>query len=186
MSKRASVWLAIAFLTTLAACAPAELPTPTPQEVEEIVAMSFPNALVDVVAVQRSDSTVRAPARFRGSDVVLVLEEEDGQWAIRSVELGDASYDIDELEAIRQTMILMEDVSNALEEYASANGQIPQMDDLVGLEDLVPDYFPQERGFEDGWGTPLHYRIQGEDYVLTSAGPDGEVGTQDDIIIVRG
>lgn len=36
--------------------------------------------------------------------------------------------------------------------------------------------------FEDAWGSPLRYELQGEDrYVIRSAGPDGEFGTEDDI-----
>lgn len=186
MRNLAPIWTAIALLTIPGGCAPAELETPTPQQVEEIVEESFPNALVDVVAVERAESTLRAPARFRGSDVVLVLHEEERQWVVHSVELGEETYDITELEAIRDTMIVMEEVSDAVEAYAAANGQVPQMDDLVGLEELVPDHYPADKGFEDGWGTPLQYRLQGENYVLTSAGPDGAIGTPDDIIIVRG
>lgn len=186
MRNRASLWAAIAALAILHACGPTELATPTPQQIEDIVRTSFPSVLVDVVAVERADSTLRAPARFGGFDGILVLEADGGEWTVVSLEMEEITYAVEDLQAIRDTMLLMEEVSNALEAYATEHGQVPTMDDLVGLEELVPDFHDADRGFEDGWGNPLHYGIQGDDYVLTSGGPDGEVGTPDDIIIVRG
>lgn len=35
--------------------------------------------------------------------------------------------------------------------------------------------------FEDGWGNPLIYELDGDHYVIRSAGPDGKFGTADDI-----
>lgn len=38
--------------------------------------------------------------------------------------------------------------------------------------------------FEDGWGNPLYYRrIHDGKYDLASPGPDGEIGSDDDVIL---
>lgn len=33
----------------------------------------------------------------------------------------------------------------------------------------------------DAWGNPIEYKLEGKRYTLTSAGPDGIMGTEDDL-----
>lgn len=184
-SARALLSAILAVLVLLPACGPAELENPTPAEIETLIREEYPEVLIDVVAVQRGDETLRAPARFGDSDVVLVLEAAEGEWALTGMEMGEQYYAIEEIEAIQETTRLLETVSDALSEYQAANGEFPQADDLVGLRELVPEHYPADAGFEDAWGSGLRYRLQEDAYTLTSDGPDGEPGTADDVIVIR-
>lgn len=42
--------------------------------------------------------------------------------------------------------------------------------------------YPQERSRMDAWGTRYRLEVRGETYRVISAGPDGEFGTEDDIV----
>lgn len=176
----------LAILLLASGCAPGELPTPTPERVEELVQEAFPEAGVDVAGVDRLEAQVRAAVALDGADMVMVLEAGDDDWAIAGVEQGEASYTLEELGRIRATVDLLDAVSDALAAYRDANGAFPALDDRVGLRTLVPDHWDGDGDFIDGWGNPLRYRVQGEDYTLTSDGPDGEPSTPDDVILVTG
>lgn len=167
-------------------CAPGELPTPTPERVRELVREAFPEAGVDVSNVERLEREVRAAVELDGADMVMVLEAGEDAWALTGVEQGEVSYTIEELGRIRTTVDRMDSVHDALARHRADHGAFPALDDLVGLRELVPDYLDDESAFTDGWGNVLHYRVQGEDYTLTSSGPDGEPSTSDDVILVTG
>ena len=54
------------------------------------------------------------------------------------------------------------------------------------LDELPPD-FAGDLKRSDGWGNPLLYRLLRIDkYNLISAGPDGEFGNTDDIVLENG
>ncbi|MCB1858417.1 MAG: hypothetical protein KDI63_09100 [Gammaproteobacteria bacterium] len=42
-----------------------------------------------------------------------------------------------------------------------------------------------EMGMLDGWGNPIHYRVDGERFVLISAGPDEALDSADDLVLQR-
>jgi hypothetical protein len=53
--------------------------------------------------------------------------------------------------------------------------------------DEMPPELTSELERRDGWGNPLLYRLLRIDkYNLISAGPDGEFGNQDDIVMENG
>ena len=83
-------------------------------------------------------------------------------------------------------MRVMRALSDALENFRTDRGAFPALDDLVGLRDLVPDFYPEDGGMEDACGEAFRYRPQGEDYTITSTGPDRDAGSQDDIILITG
>jgi hypothetical protein len=81
----------------------------------------------------------------------------------------------------------MRGLSDALEQHKVATGSYPLLDDLVGLRELVPDYYPVDGSMNDVWGRAFRYRVQGDnDYTVTSTGVDGESGRRDDIILITG
>ena len=54
------------------------------------------------------------------------------------------------------------------------------------LEELDPE-FRQGLKFEDGWGKRFLYRrLRGDKYNIISAGPDGEFGNEDDVVLENG
>ena len=64
--------------------------------------------------------------------------------------------------------------------YASGNNY-PE-----ALEELPPE-FREGLKFEDGWGNRFLYRrLRVDKYNIISAGPDGEFGNQDDVILENG
>jgi len=53
--------------------------------------------------------------------------------------------------------------------------------------DEMPPMFTEDLKRSDGWGNPLLYRLLRVDkYNLISAGPDGEFGNADDIVVENG
>lgn len=61
------------------------------------------------------------------------------------------------------------------------NGRAPDtLEELTqGTDDS--DGILKEGGLNDSWGVPFGYTRQGRKFKITSAGPDGEMGTDDDI-----
>ena len=186
MRARTRVRTAMAALIVVAACAPSAPPPPTPEQVAAIAEATFPGAALTVHGVEPTERGVRAHAQLDGADVVLALERGDDAWTIIAIEQGERSYTIAQLLGFRQSVQLMAAVADALGAYHEARGEFPALDDLVGLRELIPDYYGGDPGFADGWGNPLRYRVQGADYTLTSSGPDGTPSTEDDIIRITG
>lgn len=171
-----------------AACGPGELPTPSTSVAQRLITDQFDNATVTVREVNRTEGTLRVPAEFNGADVTFVLTAGADDWEIAYIEQGGNSYTVEQLNEIAATMQVMSDLSDALEGYLADNGNFPMLDDQVGLRELVPDYYDHPAGelLSDSWGSPLRYRVQGEDYTMTSTGPDGQLGSSDDIILITG
>lgn len=65
-------------------------------------------------------------------------------------------------------------IANAVDMYQVKSGRLP-----ARLEDLVPTHITTIR--LDPWGRAYAYEISGEGYCVRSRGPDGELGTDDDI-----
>ena len=172
------------------ACGPAELAAPTSEGVQELVLTTFPNAgdevIVRAVEHEPGATDARAEAEFRGADVAVLMQAVDEAWEVAGVELGEHLYSVPELRAIGETLATIQAVSNALETYRRAHDRYPLLDDQVGLRELVPDFYPADAALVDGWGNPLRYRLQGDEYALTSSGPDGNPANPDDIILVTG
>jgi prepilin-type N-terminal cleavage/methylation domain len=61
------------------------------------------------------------------------------------------------------------------------NGKLP--DSLDELSQSTGDEQPliDEGSLSDSWGTPFQYTKQGKKFQISSAGPDGEHGTEDDL-----
>ncbi len=81
---------------------------------------------------------------------------------------------------------MLDEVAAALERYRSKNGALPEFKDYVSLSDaLFPDYMtPLIR--LDAWRNPLAaYKTGANSVRLVSAGPDGKLGTADDIELTR-
>lgn len=61
------------------------------------------------------------------------------------------------------------------------NGKLPDsLDELTQGTDDAPGLL-REAALVDVWGTPFGYSKQGKNFKITSAGPDGEMGTEDDL-----
>jgi hypothetical protein len=168
------------------ACGPTELATPSGTQAERMISEAFPEAEIRVREVSRDEQSLQIPAEFNEADVIFLMDAGEEEWSISGVEQGGNIYTVEQLGEIASTMEAMRQLSDGLEAYLEANGSYPQLDDLVGLRELVPDYYPADGAMEDTWGSVFRYRAQGEDYTVTSTGPDGELGSDDDIILITG
>jgi hypothetical protein len=121
------------------------------------------------------------------------FEKTGGKWVIKEVRVGHDQWENleDFLLALKEAKIaetrkLLERVALAIESYRAKNGAMPPLANFVALTDaLNPDYLsPLVR--LDAWRHPLILEKTGSDTVrLISAGPDGKLGTSDDIILTR-
>lgn len=85
-----------------------------------------------------------------------------------------------------QTLMLMRGpVAGGLDMFKIHNGKYPK-----SIQDLVKDPgnvkkwagpYVQKSQLFDMWGEEIQYELKGRQYQLTSAGPDGQFGTADDI-----
>ena len=61
------------------------------------------------------------------------------------------------------------------------NGKLPDsLDELTAGTDDAPGLL-KEGALNDSWGTPFQYTKTGKKFKIVSAGPDGEIGSEDDI-----
>ena len=59
-------------------------------------------------------------------------------------------------------------------------GYPKSLEDLtVGINDEEP--LLKSSDLNDGWGAPFEYKVDGKKYTIRSAGPDGQMNTEDDI-----
>jgi general secretion pathway protein G len=94
---------------------------------------------------------------------------------------------------IQQTEIQLKNLGTPLGLYRNDNRSYPTTEE--GLDALVDNpgtarnwrgpYVDDENNIVDLWFTPIEYERVGSKYKLSSAGPDGEMGTEDDIIVPK-
>ena len=182
---RAMLSSCLALTLVTVACGPTELATLRPDEAERLVRTEFPDAEVTVQEISRSGDSLRATAEFNGGDVELAFSAGASGWTLETIELAGVVHTVRALREIAATMATMRALSDALAAYRQDRGSFPMLDDLVGLRELSPDYYPAAGDLEDYWGNAFRYRLQGADYTLRSAGADGQMLTQDDIVLVN-
>jgi hypothetical protein len=121
------------------------------------------------------------------------LERSGGQWVIREVKIGNNPWE--KLENVvlalnrvkkEETEANLQRIASALDEYRRKNGRIPDFADYISLSDaLSPDYLSPLLRL-DSWGQPIvAVRISSAQVQLISTGPDGKMGTSDDISVTR-
>ena len=88
----------------------------------------------------------------------------------------------DEKARIAATRASIMAIKQAVQIYAmDHNSKLPDsLDELTTGTDDKPGYL-EEGALMDSWGNPFTYQKQGKKFKIISPGPDGEVGTDDDI-----
>jgi hypothetical protein len=118
------------------------------------------------------------------------LSKRSGKWIIEEIRLGDRRWEkvehilelIEEKrsESSRQQMI---QISSGIQRYAARTGEIPQVSDFQELMNLLSPEYLHEVVRIDAWSNPFFYKAMGESrYDLRSAGRDGRLRTDDDLI----
>lgn len=135
-------------------------------------------------------NTAIAEARVR---TALRLERVGGTWVVREVRIGRRPWErLDTLLAAverakgDETRKTLDRIADALARYRTQRGKIPDFNDYVALSDaLHPDFLnPLVR--DDAWQRPLAaYRTDADTVRIVSPGPDGKLGSSDDIELVR-
>ena len=84
--------------------------------------------------------------------------------------------------SIVATRTSIAEIGKAINIFAMAkNGKLPDsLEELTQGTDDNPGIL-DEAALNDAWGTPFNYSKRGKTFTITSAGPDGEMGTEDDI-----
>lgn len=170
----------------LAACSPAR-PDLDPERAMELVRQEYPDAVVEIAAVEEEGERRRAPARFDGDEVEFVFVPTPDGWALEGVSRDGDYHTVDELRRISQTMQIMRMLAEALESYRQERGGYPEVTgDALTFELEQEGLIGTEQMPVDGWGNELVYEVHRPEYTLASMGPDGRRGTDDDIILVSG
>lgn len=121
------------------------------------------------------------------------LRRVGGEWVVREVRVGRNQWESldDILRSLQQVKIeetrrSLEKIAAAIDAYRQKNGRLPAFKDYIDLSDaLYPDYLtPLIR--EDAWRNPLVATSAGVGAIrLVSPGPDGKLGTPDDIELIK-
>ena len=81
---------------------------------------------------------------------------------------------------VELTKVNMGQLEKAVEFYVTAEGSVP-----ADLKELFASRFVGG-DVSDAWGRPIRYeKLSDSGFRLTSAGPDGRLGTKDDIVVER-
>ena len=81
---------------------------------------------------------------------------------------------------------LMESIRASLNSYMLDTDSYPKTNSWEEAMDLMSVGYMKTRLKKDGWSHPFLYRSDGQGYVLTSPGEDGDPGTADDVVLVDG
>ena len=87
---------------------------------------------------------------------------------------------------IAATRSLIKNVNDACISYSVLYGRLPdRLSDLQkGTSDASP-ILKSDTNFLDSWGNEIKYEKKGKRFYLTSFGPDGKEGTDDDLTNIR-
>jgi hypothetical protein len=152
-------------------------------------------------AITRDDVEVLSVTQM-GSDTAVVatnlraafrIEKTGGVWVVREVRLGNGQWEsLDAiLRALQQIKIddtrkLLNQIGAAIEAYRQKNGRLPSFENYVQLSDALYPVFMSPLIRLDAWNQPLAaHRISPNSVRLVSGGPDGKMGTPDDIELLR-
>jgi hypothetical protein len=121
------------------------------------------------------------------------LEKVHGIWRIREIRLGNGQWEkfddvLGALNAIKieETKRMLEAVAGAIDRYRANNGRLPEFTDYVSLSDALSPGFLDPLVRLDAWRNPLAAFAQSPGRIeIVSAGPDGTMGTSDDIKVTR-
>ena len=132
----------------------------------------------DQAVVEASLQMVFRLAKTKGKD-----------WQVNAVRLGDRDWisaqaflaALNEVRA-RQTQQSLEQLQEGIRKYQAKRGILPSVSDIVKLTDLLfPEYMTEVVRY-DAWSHEFKINSAGGSTLqLSSAGPDGVLGTADDI-----
>lgn len=117
------------------------------------------------------------------------LTKKQGKWEIEEFRIGDRRWEkashilalINE-QRTHTTLEQLALIDKGIRQFAASHNQVPQ---VAGFWELIDTLTPDFQGPVirlDAWANPFHYQTSGGlGYDLRSAGPDEELGTDDDL-----
>lgn len=145
---------------------------------------------VQILSIRESGSQATAEVQI---NTAVKMKKEGNRWTLEEVRIGDRRWENVQniLEAIEQsraaaTRRQMALVRQGIDRYISQYGRAPQVSDYTALVDtLNPDFLASVIRI-DAWSNPFSFELVGESgFELRSAGPDGTIGTEDDLVVKR-
>jgi hypothetical protein len=120
------------------------------------------------------------------------LQKVDGAWLVREIKVGQGQWEkfgdlVRALERIKieNTRSSLEQIAAAMGAYRTKNDRLPFFRNFIELSDALYPLYMSPLIREDAWNHPLIAVFSPPGTVrLISPGPDGKVGTPDDIEIV--
>jgi len=118
------------------------------------------------------------------------MHKEDDKWLIQEVRIGNRNWEeVDRLEKavnqlrIEDTMAIMKKVMEAAQKYRSERNEFGYNLDYPALIDLIYPTYISIPAREDAWNNPFTFLVTAEALQIRSAGPDGRVGSKDDLVL---
>lgn len=121
-------------------------------------------------------------------EIIIVLGIIGGLIAVLIGNIGSSS----ESARKKETGVRASQVQSNLLRYQADMGRMPSAtEDLSALfsnpgNPRWSGPYGSEEDAKDAWGVPFSYTLSGKGPQLTSAGPDGQPGTEDDLVYVNG
>lgn len=144
------------------------------------------------VAVRRvvSQSGDRAIAETT-VDLAFQFERDSDKspWHITSVRLGDQNWvSVPELIVAlndsrrKTTAVSLEKLVAGVAAYRQQNGTSPAARDIKAVADALHPRYMKDLVLDDAWGRPIEVETTSPNLRFRSVGPDGQIGTPDDIV----
>lgn len=89
----------------------------------------------------------------------------------------------------KETVVRAQSISQAVVAYQMDWSKAPSADEgltLLTQEKNGKGPYVSEKNLKDAWGNDFSYELTPQGAKITSAGKDGSVGTDDDIVVIRG
>lgn len=160
----------------------------TREQVRTLGGAELDSKSVEVVNARESGGRATAEVVIR---TAVTLRHENGDWVLDEVRLGDRRWEkvdriVAAVEAARteETRAKMEQILEAIGRFRTLRGDLPKVDGLVELIDLLhPNYLDAVIRL-DGWQNPFRFEMADDGrFELRSDGPDGKQGTGDDLVV---
>jgi len=124
--------------------------------------------------------------------VAFRFENDNNVWRVREMRVGHGQWeDVENIEKAltrvktEETRELLAGIAEAIQKYRDANQRFPVFKDFVDLSDQISPRFMTPLVRLDAWQVPFEASISGDEIIIRSAGPDGIMGTLDDITLVK-
>lgn len=166
----------------------------TPREARKVIArlagIELPSDAVRVKSISTMGNTAVVVAQV---ETAFRLVNDKDKWRVSEIRTGDRRWeDVDLLvralnaEKTSRVRAELETIATALEAFRRERGSYVEAKTEAALIDfLSPRYLARVIRL-DAWHRPYEYEGSRESYVLRSLGPDGQSGTSDDVVLVKG